>query len=68
MNALELLVGLANAPIVSGAANIAQFKNLSNTDVLLRLDRQDDEYLRKIYEQNEQIITLLKEIRHAHQP
>lgn len=56
------IIELLNSPLVAGAANVAQFKNLNNTDILLRLDRQDYEYLRKIYEQNNEILNFMRNL------
>ena len=37
------------------------FQDFNNTDLMQELQRQDKEYLEKIIEQNNQIITILKE-------
>lgn len=39
------------------------FKDYNNSDLMNELQKQDEEYLNKIIEQNETIINMLKEIK-----
>lgn len=39
------------------------FQDFNNSDLMQELQTQDEKYLKKIIEQNEEIITLLKERR-----
>lgn len=41
------------------------FKDYNNSDLMNELQSQDEKYLKKIIQQNEEIITLLKERRES---
>ena len=41
------------------------FKDFNNTDLMHELQRQDSEYLEKIIRQNNEILSLLKEVKNA---
>jgi hypothetical protein len=43
------------------------FDDFNNTDLMQELQRQDKEYLEKIINQNEKIISLLEERRNNHE-